>query len=407
MSKTIAVIGTFDTKGEEFAYLIERIKEAGCDVLSIDTGIIGKAFFKADIGRDEVAKAGGSTIEELVAKNDRGHAVTVMMKGAGEVALSLFKQGKIDGVISMGGSAGTTIGTYAMRKLPVGVPKVMISTLASGDVAKYVGPKDIFMLNSIVDISGINKISKTIFSLAAGAVTGAAKSAIVGEVDDGGKKVIAASMFGVTTPCVTKAKEYLEAQGYEVLVFHATGSGGRCLESLVDGGMVDGVLDITTTEWCDQLVGGVLAAGPDRLDAAAKKGVPQVVSCGALDMVNFGEMESVPAKFKDRNLYVHNASVTLMRTTKEECAELGRIIAEKLNQCVGPCTLMLPLGGVSAIDKPGAPFYGPEEDAALFDAIRKTLKNPNVKLVEMENNVNDDEFALTAAKTLDAYIKGV
>jgi len=404
LSKTIAVLGTFDTKGEEFAYLIERIREAGCEVVSIDTGIIGKPFFEATVKRDQVAQAGGSSIAELVEKNDRGYAVTTMMNGAGEIVLSLFEAGKIDGIISMGGSAGTTIGTYAMRKLPVGVPKVMISTLASGDVAKYVGPKDIFMLNSIVDISGINKISKTIFSLAAGAVTGAAKSAYVG--GDDGKKVIAASMFGVTTPCVTKAKAYLEEQGYEVLVFHAVGSGGRCLESLVDGGMVQGVLDMTTTEWCDELVGGVLSAGPERLDAAAKKGVPQVVSCGALDMVNFGEWDSVPKKFAGRNLYKHNASVTLMRTTVEECAELGRIIAEKLNKCVGPCTLMLPLGGVSAIDKPGAPFYGPEEDKALFDALRKTLTNPKVKLLEMDNNINDDEFALTAAKELDAYIKG-
>ncbi len=405
MSKTIAVLGTFDTKGEEFAYLIERIREAGCEVLSIDTGIIGKPFFQATIGREEVAKAGGNSIAELVEKNDRGFAVTAMMQGAGEIALSLYESGKIDGIISMGGSAGTTIGTYAMRKLPVGLPKVMISTLASGDVAKYVGPKDIFMLNSIVDISGINKISKTIFSLAAGAVTGAAKSAYQGDDSEDGKKVVAASMFGVTTPCVTKAKEYLEGKGYEVLVFHAVGSGGRCIESLVDGGMVHGVLDITTTEWCDELVGGVLSAGPERLDAAAKKGIPQVVSCGALDMVNFGEWDSIPQKFKDRNLYKHNASVTLMRTTVEECAELGRIIAGKLNQCVGPCTLMLPLGGVSAIDKPGAPFYGPEEDAALFDALRKNLNNPNVKLVEMENNINDDAFALAAAKALDDYLK--
>jgi uncharacterized protein (UPF0261 family) len=406
LSKTIAVLGTFDTKGVEFAYLIDRIREAGCEVLSIDAGIIGKPYFEATISREEVAKAGGTSIAELVEKNDRGYAVTAMMQGAGEIALKLYEEGKIDGIISMGGSAGTTIGTYAMRKLPVGVPKVMISTLASGDVAKYVGPKDIFMLNSIVDISGINKISKTIFSLAAGAVTGAVKHAYQGDVEDDSKKVIAASMFGVTTPCVTKAKEYLEAQGYEVLVFHATGSGGRCIESLVDGGMVHGVLDITTTEWCDELVGGVFNAGPERLDAAAKKGIPQVVSCGALDMVNFGEWDSVPQKFKDRNLYKHNATVTLMRTTKEECAELGRIIAEKLNQCVGPCTVMLPLGGVSAIDKPGAPFYGPEDDAALFDAIRKTLNNPNVKLVEMDNNINDDEFALAAAKALDDYLKG-
>ena len=405
MNKHIAVVGTFDTKGEEFAYLVKCIQDLGCETITIDTGARGtKPFFPPDITGDAVAQAAGMTLAEVAAA-DRGTAVTAMMNGVGEIVFDLYTKGKIDAVISMGGSAGTTIGTYAMRKLPIGVPKLMISTLAAGDVTNYVGAKDIMMLNPIVDISGINKISKTIFSMAAGAITGATKNAYVDDGSDDGKKVIAASMFGVTTVGVTIAKEYLESQGYEVLIFHAVGSGGRCLESLVEGGLVHGVLDFTTTEWCDELVGGNLSAGPERLDAAAKAGMPQVVSVGALDMVNFGPYDSVPTQFKDRNLFKHNATVTLMRTTVDECRQLGEIIAKKLNQCTGPCTLMLPLGGVSAIDAPGQPFYGPEEDAALFDAIRKNLDTSKVELVEMDNNINDEAFALTAAKKLDAYLK--
>ena len=310
---TVAVLGTFDTKGAEFMFLIDAIKKAGADVLSIDTGVKETTAFVPDISKDEIAKAGGVTIDELIKKNDRGTAVGAMTKGAVDVVSKLHGNGKIDAIVSLGGTAGTTIGTTVMRTLPIGFPKLMVSTVASGDTRPYVGEKDVIMMNSVVDISGINRISAAILTNAANAIAGMAngpKADIVGN-----KPLIVATMFGVTTPCVTMAKDYLEGIGYEVLVFHATGSGGRSMESLINSGLVEGVLDITTTEWCDELVGGVLSAGPERLDAAANAGIPQVISVGALDMVNFGPVDTVPKKFEGRNFYIHNATVTLMRTT--------------------------------------------------------------------------------------------
>ncbi|MCG8483682.1 MAG: Tm-1-like ATP-binding domain-containing protein [Clostridia bacterium] len=302
------------------------------------------------------------------------------------------------GIISLGGSAGTTIATYAMRALPVGVPKVMVSTLASGDTAPYVGVKDITMMYSVVDISGINSLSSKILTNAAYAISGMAK-AVLPKLEDE-KPLIGATMFGVTTPCVTKAREYLESKGYEVLVFHATGTGGKAMEDLIEAGFIKGVLDITTTEWCDELVGGVLSAGPHRLEAAAKKGIPQVVSTGALDMVNFGPIETLPQKFKDRNIYKHNATVTLMRTTVEENQQLGKIIAEKLNLAAGNTALFLPLKGVSLIDVEGQPFYGKEEDEALFSTLKNHIHPEKIELYEIDKDINDEAFALAMAKKL-------
>jgi len=402
--KKIAVVGTFDTKGKEFEYLIRCIQRNGGQVLTIDTGIKDAPTFTPDISRNEVAERGGSSITELVKKNDRGEAVDVMMKGAAQIVASLYEQGEIAGIISLGGSAGTTIGTYAMRALPVGVPKFMVSTVASGDTRAYIGEKDIAMMYSIVDISGINRISEAILSNAAHAITGMVNFYNQEDHSDS-KPMIAATMFGVTTPCVTEAKEYLESKGYEVLVFHATGSGGRSMESLIEGGFIAGVLDITTTELADELAGGVFSAGPDRLLAAGRKGIPQVVSLGALDMVNFGPMETVPEKCKKRKLYKHNATVTLMRTTKEENAQLGKIISEKLNQSRGPCSLFVPLNGVSFIDAEGKPFYGKEEDQALFESIRKHLDPSKVELIELENNINDKSFALAMAQKLEHMLQ--
>jgi uncharacterized protein (UPF0261 family) len=276
-----------------------------------------------------------------------------------------------------------------MRALPVGMPKVMVSTVASGQVNSYVGEKDITMMYTVVDIAGLNRISRRILTNAAGAVCGMAEQP---EPVSDERPIITATMFGVTTPCVQRLRQRLEAEGYEVLIFHATGSGGRAMEGLISGGFIAGVADVTTTEWCDELVGGVLSAGPDRLDAAGKAGVPQVVSVGALDMVNFGPRESVPDYFRDRRFHVHNPNVTLMRTTAAESRQLGEIIAGKLNAARGPVTLVLPLRGVSALDAPGQPFHDPVADAALFDALRQNVA-PNVSLVELDHHINDPEFA--------------
>ncbi|MGL4607191.1 MAG: Tm-1-like ATP-binding domain-containing protein [Eubacteriaceae bacterium] len=400
--KNVIVVGTFDTKGLEFDFIKGIIEKQGVTTTTINTGIIGGPLFEPDITNEEVAIAGGSSIMNLKEKNDRGHGIDVMMLGASKIVKKLYDQGKVDGVISLGGSAGTTIGTFVMRSLPVGVPKIMVSTVASGDTRPYVGEKDITMMYSVVDISGINSISNRILANAANAITGMVSFEMPKLKEE--KPLIAASMFGVTTPCVTVAREYLEDKGYEVLVFHATGAGGMALESLVEAGFIKGVLDVTTTEWCDEIAGGVFSAGPTRLEAAGKVGIPEVVSVGALDMVNFGAMDTVPQKYQGRNLYKHNASVTLMRTTKEECSELGKIIASKLNMATGPAVLFLPLKGVSAIDVEGATFYGPEEDKELFKQLRENV-NDCVEVVELDTDINDETFALAMAKKLIELIE--
>ncbi|RME69749.1 MAG: UPF0261 family protein [Chloroflexi bacterium] len=404
MSKTILVIGTLDTKGTEFAYVRDLITGRGHKALVMDTGvgIVGKPAFEADIRAEEVAAAGGGSLAEMQEKRDRGTALEIMGKGAKELALKLHAEGKIDGVISLGGSGGTSIATTAMKALPVGFPKVMVSTMASGDVSPYVDVKDVTMMYSVVDVAGLNRLSRQIFANAVGAVCGMAEQTVPAGED---KPLITATMFGVTTPCVNAVREKLEANGYEVLVFHATGSGGRAMESLIEAGFIAGVADITTTEWCDELVGGVLSAGPNRLEAAAKAGIPQVVSLGALDMVNFGAMDTVPEKFKDRLLYKHNPSVTLMRTIPEETAQLGKIIAEKLNQTTGPTALFVPLKGVSMIDAEGQPFYMPEADEALFQAIRDNLDTSKVELIELDMHINDPEFAEAMANRLLEMLK--
>ncbi|MDM8528762.1 Tm-1-like ATP-binding domain-containing protein [Anaerolineales bacterium HSG24] len=401
MTKTILIIGTLDTKGAEFSFVRNLIAERGHNTLVMDVGVTGEPSFAPDISAAEVASAGGGTLPALREAGDRGAALTVMGEGAKSLALQAYAEGKVDGAISLGGSGGTSVAATAMQALPVGLPKIIVSTMASGDVAPYVGVKDITMMYSVVDVAGLNRISRQVFGNAVGAICGMVEQVIPESKD---KTLIAASMFGVTTPCVTAVREKLEATGYEVLVFHATGSGGSAMESLINDGFITAVADITTTEWCDELVGGVLSAGPTRLDAAAKNGVPQVVSLGALDMVNFGAVETVPEQFKDRNLYVHNPQVTLMRTTPEECAELGKIIANKLNQSTGPAALFVPLNGVSIIDVAGQPFHSPEADEALFQALRDNLDTSKVELVELENNINDPEFADAVAKQLLAML---
>jgi uncharacterized protein (UPF0261 family) len=401
--RTVLLVGTLDTKGEELEFLRERLRLAGVDALLADVGTQGPPRGRPDITREEVGAETGVDVAALAAAGDRGAAIAAMAGAAAALARRLYDEGRIHGVLSAGGSGNTAIATAAMQALPVGVPKVMVSTMAAGDTSDYVGGVDVTMMPSVTDVAGINSISARILANAAAAVAGMVL-APAPEVDVG-RPVVTATMFGVTTPCVTRAREALEERGYEVLVFHATGTGGKAMEALVDGGLVQGVLDVTTTELCDDLVGGVLSAGPARLEAAGRAGVPQVVSLGALDMVNFGARDTVPPEFRDRNLYEHNPAVTLMRTTPEECAELGRRIAAKLSVASGPVSLFVPLLGVSMIDADGQPFHDPEADAALFEALREGLDGSRVELIELDHHINDEEFATAMADKLDEYIE--
>lgn len=402
--KTILLIGTLDTKSLEYAYVSDLIKQRGHRVLLMDVGVFAPSPspLVPDVEAVRVAQSGGGDLETLRARGDRNQSLQVMTRGCVALARELFAAQRFDGVLGLGGSGGTALATAAMRELPVGVPKVMVSTLASGDVGPYVGSSDIAMLHSIVDIAGLNRVSRRVLANAVGAVCGMAEQALPEAAD---RPLVAATMFGVTTPCVTRVRERLDAAGYEVLVFHATGSGGRAMETLIASGLIAGVADVTTTEWADELVGGMLGAGPHRLEAAGARGVPQVVSCGALDMVNFlGASETVPTRFEHRRFHVHNANVTLMRTTPDECAEIGRVIAEKLNAATGPTTLLLPLHGVSAMGKAGAPFHDPDADAALFDALRRHVQTPPVEVVELELHINDPAFADAIADRLLAAL---
>jgi uncharacterized protein (UPF0261 family) len=399
---TVVLLGTLDTKGDEYSFLRERIQAQGCDVVMVDTGVLGEPRIPADVSRVEVATAANSSIENLIVAKDRGAAMEAMAKGAATIARQLHAAGRLDGVIGLGGSGGSSVATYAMRALPVGVPKLMVSTLASGDTRPYVGESDICMMYSVVDIAGINRISERIIGNAAAAIAGMAKASASFKPHAVAKPLVGATMFGVTTPCVTKAREVLEQRGYEVLVFHATGAGGRSMERLMQDGFITAALDITTTELADELVGGVLSAGPDRLEMAGKLGIPQVVSLGALDMVNFGPMDTVPERFKGRTLYKHNPTVTLMRTTSQECAELGRMIARKLNQAKGPLSVFIPLRGVSMIDKEGGVFRDAEADRQLFDVLQATL-DPTVEVIALDTDINDPAFAIAMAEKLDQF----
>ncbi len=393
---TIAVLGTLDTKGLEHAFVAEQIRQRGHQALLIDVGALDAAQVTPDISCETVAAATGVDLAALRARKDRGETVAAMAGAAAVYLKQLVDAQKIQGVISLGGGGGTAIGTAAMRALPIGFPKVMVSTLASGNTAQYVGSKDIVMIPSIVDVAGLNRISRQILTRAAGAICGMVEVEPPKAED---KPIIVASMFGNTTVCVNHAKAILEQAGFEVLVFHATGTGGRTMESLIESGMVSGVLDITTTEWADEVAGGFLSAGPTRLEAAARKGVPAIVAPGCLDMVNFHAPETVPAKYQGRTLYRHNPQVTLMRTSVEESKTLGRFIAEKLNLSIGPITVLLPKLGFSVIAAPGGPFHDAAADEAFFRELKAHLR-PNIPVIEMENAVNDAAFAERCAKTL-------
>jgi uncharacterized protein (UPF0261 family) len=400
---TVVLLGTLDTKGREYAWLADRIRERGVDVVLVDAGTVGDPLAAPDITREEVAAAAGADVTALAAAGDRGAAVETMARGAAEIVGRLHADGRLDAIGGLGGSGGSSLVTHAMRALPVGVPKLMVSTVASGDTSPYVGSVDVTMMYSVVDIAGINQISGRILANAAAALAGMATASVpeLGEA----RPLIGASMFGVTTAAVTTARERLEELGYEVLVFHQTGAGGGSMEELVKARFIVGVLDVTTTEFCDLVVGGVLQAVPDRLESAGRAGIPQVVSLGALDMVNFGPLDTVPERFADRNLYVHNPTITLMRTTPEECREIAALMARKLNAATGPTELFIPLRGVSAISTEGQVFHDPEADAALMDTLRESIDPDVVRVIELDLDVNAPEFALTMADRLHELIE--
>ncbi len=402
MAKTVALLGALDTKGAEYGFVKQCIEARGHKTLLIDVGVLGPPAVEPDVPRSEVAKAAGVDLDKLVENKDRGEAVAAMARGAEKLVAELHAQGRFDGIMALGGGGGTSVACAAMRALPLGVPKVMVSTVAGTDVSGYVGVKDIVMVPSIVDVSGVNRISREVFARAAGAVCGMLETDVPPGED---RPLVVASMFGNTTPCVEAAKRIIEEAGYEVLVFHATGTGGRAMESLIEAGLIAGVLDITTTEWADELVGGVLAAGPARLEAAARCGVPAVVTPACLDMVNFWAPETVPEKFQGRRFYQHNPNITLMRTTPDECRRLGEIVAEKLNVSSGPVSVLIPLRGLSMIDAPDGPFWWPEANRALFESLSGNLR-PDIPVVEIDANVNDPKFARRCAETLLESLRG-
>jgi uncharacterized protein (UPF0261 family) len=401
----VVLIGTLDTKGAEIAFVRDLLQQAGISTLVVDAGVLQPPAFAPDIFRDRVFAAASTNLPAIQKAGDRGRAIDAAARGMVKVVLDLHSRGQVDGVLSLGGSAGTTIATAAMRALPFGIPKIMVSTLASGQVRPYVGVRDILMMHSVVDICGLNRISRTVLTNAARAMIGMVRPGFPteGPVPSPGQGLIAATMFGVTTPCVETARKMMEAHGHEVLVFHATGTGGLTMESFVADGLIGGVLDITTTELADELVGGILSAGRERLTAAALRGVPQVISVGALDMVNFGPSDTVPEKFRGRRFYQHNPNVTLMRTTPVEIDNLGKEIAQKASAARGPTAVLVPLRGVSAIDREGQPFWWPAADAALFQSLRNWM-SPHVRLVELDLHINDPAFAQAAANALLAML---
>ena len=401
MKRFILLIGTFDTKAEELNFIKDQTLARGQKALTLDVGVLQPSPNYVDISNEKVAAAGGQPIYELVSRRDRGQAVAVMAQGAAEITRKLFDRGEISGVISLGGGSGTVIGTRAMRTLPLGIPKVMVSTMASGNVRFYVGTSDICMIHSVVDISGLNRVTRKILGNAAAAVCG-----MVEEKEDlslEGRTLIAVSMFGVTTPCVTEARKILEEKGYEVLVFHANGPGGMAMEQLIAEGHIQAVLDISTTELADELRGGKCSAGPNRLEKAGEMGIPQVVVPGAMDMVNYFP-DAIPPQFRNRLFHVHNPATTLMRTNAEENRELGEIMGQKLSRARGPVVVYIPLGGFSAIDSPGQPFYSPEANRAFIEALKTNLPS-HVQVIEKDMHINDPSFARAVALALLEFLK--
>ena len=402
MVKTVVLVGSLDTKGREFAFVKGLIEKEGLNTLVVDFGVMGEPAFEPDIRRDELVRAAGGNLVYLAAGEHKDEAMKSMATGLAVIVRRLYDEGKLDGIIGMGGSGGTSIATAGMRTLPVGVPKVMVSTVGGGDVSAYTGTRDITFMPSIVDVAGINSISSIIYANAAGAIAGMVRL----EKPDVGaaKPLITASMFGNTTEAVDRARQIVEASGYEVLVFHATGTGGKSMESLIADGYIVGSMDITTTELADAVCGGVFNAGPERGMAASRAGIPAVIVPGCVDMANFWGIDTVPDKYRGRNLYEWNPNVTLMRTNIAENIQMGHMIAAAANASSAPVAILLPLKGVSMLDSPGGRFWDPDADRACFDTIKKHVK-PDIPVIDMDHNINDPAFADKVAETLLAMLK--
>ncbi|MBA4104164.1 MAG: hypothetical protein C0485_00270 [Pirellula sp.] len=401
----IVVLGAFDSKGDEYAFLLDAIRRLGGDALTVNFGILGSTnLFRVDYDAEEVARAGGVELTMLRERGDRGAAMKCMAAGAAVLVRRLYDEGKLGGVIGMGGSGGASVITAAMRTLPTGVPKVCVSTVAGGDVRPYVGTTDIVMIPSVTDVAGLNRISRTIFTRAAGAIVGMVRATPEPAIGD--RPIVAASMFGNTTACVDACRDLLDAAGYETLVFHATGVGGRTMESLIDEGFVDACLDITTTELADELCGGVFSAGEDRLSAPGRQGIPHLIVPGCIDMVNFGPPDSVPQKYRNagRLFYEWNPAVTLMRTSVDENRRIGEIFAAKAIAAQGPVAFLIPLRGVSVLDGDGQLFCDREADQAMCAALRERLP-AGVPVVEVDANINDPSFAQLAVEMLLELIR--
>ena len=394
---TVVLAGTLDTKAAEFAWVRALIEKQGVRTLVIDVGVLGEPGFAPDVSREAVARAAGSDLESLRLGGNRNEALTVMGRGLAVIARRLYDEGALDGILGMGGSGGTTVATAGMRALPLGLPKLMLSTLASGDVRAFVGAADIVMMPSIVDVAGVNRISGQVYANAAAAITGMVRGEAPPIAAE--RPLIAASMFGNTTPCVDHARNLIEKHGFEVLVFHATGIGGQTMESLISEGYIAGCLDITTTELADEVCGGGASAGPERCLAASRAGIPAVIAPGCVDMANFGALESVPEKYRERNLYQWAPTATLLRTNIDENRRIGEMIAAAANAATAPVAIVLPLKGFSMLDREGGAFWDPAADAACFDAIKSNLRQ-DIPVIELPYNINDRRFAEAAADTL-------
>jgi uncharacterized protein (UPF0261 family) len=403
---TVVLVGTLDTKGGEYAFVKERLIDSGCDVITINAGVLSDPDYPVEFDRRAVAAMVGADIDDLVASGDRGSAVTAMADGAAGIVDRLHSEGKVDGLLGMGGSGGSSIVSRAMSRLPVGVPKLLVSTMASGDIAHYVGASDVTVMYPVVDIAGINRVSRRVLTNAVAAIAGMAKAHRPSDESLEPRTLVGMTMYGATTPCVDRARSVLEDLGYEVLVFHATGTGGRSMEGLITDGSIEASLDVTTAEVMAEITGGTFTAGPSRLEAAGSKGLPQVVSVGGSDMIAFTPHGSLPEVYKDRLIHAHNPYVTLVRTSPEECAEFGRLLARKLNDALGPVALFLPRKGSSSYSAPGGVFHDPIADEALADSLRSELDG-GVELIEMNTHINDPAFAEAMAAKLDEICRSI
>jgi uncharacterized protein (UPF0261 family) len=392
----VVLVGTLDTKGTEYAFVRDLLREAGVVVTVVDTGILGEPGFTPDVPAVDVARSAGVDLADLrfsrEGSDTRAVALEAMSRGAAAVVGDLLARGRCDGVMGLGGSGGSTVVSAVLRSLPVGVPKLLVSTMASGNVRTFIGTSDVTLVYSVTDIAGLNRVSRAVLANAAHAMAGMVRDLSRAALRD--VPLVALTMMGVTTPAVQRVQATLEAAGFETIVFHAVGSGGQAMEDMIDRGLIDGVVDLTTSELTDELFGGILSAGPDRLQAAGRKGIPQVVVPGALEVINFGPRDTIPAVYDvpTRRIVVHNPSISAVRGDSDESATLGRVLATKVNATTGPATVLIPLGGCSKYELPGGPYIDPEADAAMFDAIRMTLRE-GIELREVPANVNDAAFA--------------